>query len=463
MLVGLVVAMAVLLLSLLMLDMERDAWLKSQAAQAEVLVERLGEELKLPMLSGTTEVDPIVDSFVRKVPTVMGVYLTNIKRGEHRYGQVGTNVPAVPLDESTAQVRRLASDQLWFAKRIVYAGTTLGVVAVRFSEQAWEELASRLVWRLLLAALVVIALATVVVFWLAGRMSHPLEALAHAAGRVAAGDLSVSLPVTGNDELSDAVGQFNRMVKELAHKEEMRDIFGRYLNPELVADVFAGGGVRKLNRQQEVTVLFADMVGFTEFSESTATEEVVEVLNRHFEVFHRIIAYYGGHVDKYIGDAVMAVFNHPKVDKEHARHAAMASLAMVGACSRLGILRPNGEPITFRVGLNRGQAIVGSIGAAERLEYTVIGDTVNTASRMAGLAAGGEVILSRASFAKLGRGFHFGSLGTCDIKGVSTPMECGRLTATGKAVRRDIEHAVALAFDATLPSEIRQRLESEGG
>ncbi|MFQ5582026.1 MAG: adenylate/guanylate cyclase domain-containing protein [Mariprofundaceae bacterium] len=457
MLVGFAVALAILVLSMIILDMERDAWLESQATQAEVLVERLGDELKIPMLAGSAaEIDLIVQGFLQKVPAVMGVHLHFPDGEDQHFGDIGPDDKLLDKIPGDREIKRLSTKNLWFVKKVLYAGTAVGSVGVRYSEKAWEELAGRLVVRMALAAGLVIILSSVLVYWIAGRMSRPLEMLADAAQHVAYGDYSIRLPVAGNDEVSDAVSHFNAMVEELAHKEEIRDVFGRYLNPKLVSEVFDGGDIKAENRRHEVTVLFADMVGFTAFSESTSTEEVIDVLNKHFEIFHRIIDYYAGHVDKYIGDAVMAVFNHPNEDPDHARHAAMAGLAMSVACSKLGVLRENGEPISFRVGLNRGQAIVGSIGAAERLEYTVIGDTVNVASRMGGLGGGGEVVLSRSTYDHLGEGFSFEGIGTRDIKGVSEAMTCGTIKATSEAAQRNIAHAVALAFDLTLPSDVRQ-------
>ncbi|MDX8402185.1 MAG: adenylate/guanylate cyclase domain-containing protein [Mariprofundaceae bacterium] len=457
MLVGLTVAVAIFVLFMVILDMERDAWLESQAAQAEVQVDRLADELKIPMLSGSeAEIDLIVQSFLKKVPAVEGVHIQYASGEEQHFGKVEAGDQPLHEHPADTRVRKMPTERLWFAKKVAYAGVTVGTVGVRFSEAAWEDLAGRLMRRIALAAVAVLVLSSVLAWWIAGRMSEPLEMLANAARHVAYGDYSVRLPVEGNDEIADAMSQFNTMVAELAHKEELRDVFGRYLNPKLVSEVFEGGEMRAENKRQEVTVLFADMVQFTAFSESTPTEEVVDVLNKHFEVFHRVIDYYGGHVDKYIGDAVMAVFNHPNEDPDHARHAAKAGIAMTLACGKLGVLRENGEPISFRVGLNRGQAIVGHIGAAERLEYTVIGDTVNVASRMSGLGEGGQVVLSRATFEQLGPGFVFESIGVREIKGVSQPIECGVVRAEDEQVRRNIAHAVALAFDLTLPSDVRQ-------
>ncbi|RMG92181.1 MAG: adenylate/guanylate cyclase domain-containing protein, partial [Zetaproteobacteria bacterium] len=323
---------------------------------------------------------------------------------------------------------------------------------VRFSEKQWHELVAALVTRILLASMVVVLLSGIFVFWLAGRMSRPLEKLAEAAKRVAAGDYTVKLPVIGYNEIADATRQFNEMVKELAHKEELRNVFGRYLNPKLVSEVFDGDGRKLEGSQREVTVLFADMVGFTSFAESTKTEQVIEVLNTYFGVFHRIIDHFGGHVDKYIGDAVMAVFNHPKDDKAHARHAAMAALAMAEACHRLKQPRPDGGRIQFRMGLNCGEVIVGNIGADERLQYTVIGNAVNVASRVCSLGDGGQVIVPLATFERMGAGFAFDSIGDRMIKGVREPLPCGMIRAMAADVREQIEAAVNAAFKEQTPA-----------
>ncbi len=457
MLVSFTVSIAVLILSLIILDMEHDAWLDSQSAQAHVMVERLGDELKLPMLAGSkAEIDIVISGFLKKVPAVLGVRIEYASGETQHYGNIGVDVALLHHMNTKEKMQMLLKDQLWFARKIRYAGTEIGTVAVRYSEKTWEKLARRLVTRIILISIAVIILASIAAYWIAGRMSKPIEALAQAAEHVARGDYSTRLPLTGNDEITDAAHQFNHMVGELAHKEEIRDVFGRYLNPKLVAEVFDENAMPSQNHRQEVTVLFADMVSFTSFSESTSTEEVVDVLNQHFEVFHRIIDYYGGHVDKYIGDAVMAVFNHPHKDDQHTQHAAMAGLAMVKACSKLGILRSSGEPIAFRIGINSGQVIVGNIGAAERLEYTVIGDAVNMASRMGGTGEADQVMLTRPVFDTLGSGFEFSSIGKMDIKGIREPVECGNISVADEKNRANIRHAIALAFDLTLPSEVRQ-------
>jgi len=455
-LVGFAVTFSIVVLFFIILDIEHKAWLENQAAQAELQVDRLTDELKLPLLSGSsTETDIVVQGFLKKVPTVLGVVIRFHDGKVKSFGPVRLEDSVLKMLPRSSAVKRLAVKQLWYTKTAVYANTVMATVVVRFSEQQWENIAGKLVQKIAIAAVFAVLISGLLVFWIAGRMSRPIEMLADAAGRVADGDYQIDLPVRGNDELSDALSQFNSMARELAHKEELRDVFGRYLNPKLIKDVFESGDVQMESHRQEVSVLFADMVRFTSFSEASETEEVVRLLNRHFEVFHRVITYYGGHVDKYIGDAVMAVFNHPVNELKHVRNAALAGLAMNIACLQLGCKRPDGDAISFRFGLNCGQAIVGNIGAARRLEYTVIGDAVNVASRMGGFGNGSELMLSRETFKLLGDGFDFHSIGMRKIKGVSKETEIGRIMISSPKLQQDIEQVVTLAFNLELQEEDR--------
>ncbi len=447
-LVGLTVTLSITVLFFITLDIEHDAWLDNQAKQAVLQVDRLADSLKLPLLSGSsTETAIAVQGFLDHVPTVMGIVIRFPGGKVKSFGAVKADAAVRHALPNSSSVTRLPLQRLWFGKKIIFDNTGVGTLAVRFSEQEWEQIAGKLGRKILIAALFSIVLSGVLVFWIAGRMSRPIEMLGDAALKVASGDYQINLPVRGNDELSDTLAQFNTMASELAHKEELRDVFGRYLNPKLIHEVFESGDIQMQNHRQEVSVLFADMVRFTSFSEATTTEAVVRLLNRHFEVFNRVICYYGGHVDKYIGDAVMAVFNHPIAEVDHARRAALTGLAMAGACEKLADHRPDGEPIRFRFGLNCGTAIVGNIGAASRLEYTVIGDAVNVASRMSGVGEGGKLVMSRATFALLGEGFDFDAIGVRKIKGVSQEMEIGYVAARSRSLQQEIEHVVDLALN----------------
>ncbi len=459
-LVGTAVALSIVIFTLMVLDMERKAWEQSKEAQAILLVDRLADEIKLPMLSGNrAQVQLLLDRFVDKIPDAAAVHL---RWRDNRIEQVGS----IPLPEALSgsaarheQTARLSQDGLWFGRGISYAEAELGAIAVAFSDDTWQQLAREMTEKLLLSSLLVLLATMVAVFWLAGRMSRPMELLAQGSQLVASGDFTIRLPAHANDEIGDAMREFNRMVEELEHKSRMRDDLGRYLNPELIDSVFDQRKQGPESERREVTILFADMVEFTSFSQHADTGAVVATLNRYFGLFNSVITHFDGHVDKFIGDAVMAVFNHPHPHEEHPLQAALAALAMIECCRRLRYKRPGDHrEVAFRIGINRGEVIVGNIGTRERLEFTVIGDAVNVASRMEGLGGGNQLVASATSFEGFDHAFSLQDLGEKKVKGVSSPLRCVAVTTEDETLLAQIREAVDAAFCAQFGPNYEEQL-----
>ncbi|MDQ6967574.1 MAG: adenylate/guanylate cyclase domain-containing protein [Mariprofundaceae bacterium] len=445
--VGGLMGSIVLSLTLVILDLEKNAWETNQSEQSMMLVNRLGDELKIPMLSDSqSEVELLVDSFLQGVSYAQSIELYWAGRGTRHYGNnspLPNNAKHLHLTEKSI---RIDPNSLWYMRSIYSGSIPTSTIAIQFSAEAWNQIAKQIKIRLFIAAVIIIFISSIVIYWVAGRMSHRIELLAKAAQHVANDDFSIRLAVQGKDEISVTTRLFNRMVSQLAHKEHIREEFSRYLNPKLISKLFAEEGGIPESHDQQVTVLFADMVSFTSYSQSAPAATVINALNEHFEVFHHIIDAFGGNVDKYIGDAVMAVFNHPFEDEDHTRHAVMAGLCMVEACKRLAIERPDGEHIQFRIGLDQGDVIVGNIGARKRLEYTVIGNTVNVASRMAGLGLG--IIASKRVFTDLPYGFEMNDMGSQAIKGIDKPIHCVQIVAASRKLKNEITKAVDMAFEA---------------
>ncbi|MCL2255082.1 MAG: ion transporter [Lachnospiraceae bacterium] len=188
---------------------------------------------------------------------------------------------------------------------------------------------------------------------------------------------------------------------ERAEKERIKNLFGRFVAADVVDEMIAGnisvdlGGVLK-----EVTLLFVDIRGFTAFSEANPPEKVVEMVNRYLNLTSRSIQEFGGTIDKYIGDATMAVFNAPNDLENHSLCAVKAAWAMKQGSITLKeeILRDFGVDLQFGIGINCGEAIVGNMGSDFRMDYTVIGDTVNTAARLESNAGKGQIIISEAVY-----------------------------------------------------------------
>src|SRR6185437_1039257 len=181
--------------------------------------------------------------------------------------------------------------------------------------------------------------------------------------------------------------------------------FGAYVPRDLVRAVLASGERAELGgKTKELTIFFSDLAGFTTLSETLAPEALVELLGGYFDEMTRVIQSHGGTIDKFIGDAIMAFWNAPGDEPDHAARACQAALdcqakldAMRRADARLAGLQA-------RIGLATGSVLVGNIGASDRMNYTVMGDTVNLASRLEGLnkAYGTPIMIAETTFAKAG-------------------------------------------------------------
>jgi len=211
----------------------------------------------------------------------------------------------------------------------------------------------------------------------------------------------------------------------IAHQSLQRSALERFLSPEIAEMVVKNPDVRLGGSNQQVTVLFADIRGFTPMSEQLAPEKVVEILNEYFTRVTDVIFEYGGTLDKYIGDAVMAVFGAPISKGNDAKNAVNAAIQIQRLLIELNRdAAARGWPeLRVGIGINSGKAIAGNIGSPRRLDYTVIGDTVNTASRLMSNAEGGQVLISQATATALGSSFDLEWRPALTVKGRSQPVQ----------------------------------------
>ncbi|MCP3061535.1 FHA domain-containing protein [Myxococcus sp. K38C18041901] len=194
----------------------------------------------------------------------------------------------------------------------------------------------------------------------------------------------------------------------------------RFLS-KAVADAVISGETEDLrqSRLAEVSCLFADIRGFTTISENESPQEVVSMLNTFFTAMADVVFRYEGNLDKFIGDCVMAVWGPPLSHPDDAARAVRAALEMQEAVDQINRNRvaAGKAPIEVGIGINTGQAVVGYMGSAERHEFTAIGDTVNTASRLCGMAKSGEVLASESTVRRSGTGFDVEELPAMQVKG----------------------------------------------
>jgi adenylate cyclase len=198
--------------------------------------------------------------------------------------------------------------------------------------------------------------------------------------------------------------------------------FRRYVPAELVRQLISTGeGAHLGGQRRELTVLFSDITGFTSIAELMTPEELMLHLSEYFDELTKIVSRYNGTVDKYIGDAVMAFWGAPVHDGEHAVHACEAALAAqekIGELNRKWIMEGKSAFVT-RIGISTGETVVGNVGSAERMNYTVIGDNVNTASRLesANKLYGTQTIVSEETYEAASKKFWFRPLGIVAVQG----------------------------------------------
>ncbi|MBK9063326.1 MAG: GAF domain-containing protein [Acidobacteria bacterium] len=267
------------------------------------------------------------------------------------------------------------------------------------------------------------------------------------------GALHVDTPLktgtfTADDlDLLTALGNFAAVAIERARlqgrierEERIRERLSRYHSPGVVDEIVTGGpqGVESV-RTREVTVFFADIVGFTSSAETMDPEEVSRFLERVFTFAADAIFEQGGTLDKFIGDAVMAFFGAPIPQPDHARRAVAAAAKLVESLHAWNVQRvAAGEPsVAVRVGVNTGRAFVGDIGSDRRVDYTVLGNTVNVAARLESAVAGAnEVVVGGETARQAGGDYAFEPLGEQKLKGLSKGMTAFRLKldASGRPV-----------------------------
>jgi len=206
---------------------------------------------------------------------------------------------------------------------------------------------------------------------------RPIRDLAEGTERVAAGDYSQRLPVVQDDDLGALAASFNRMQAGLAERQRLQAAFGTYVDPALAARLLAQGDDVFTGERREVTVMFVDIRDFTPFAEANTAEDTVARLNALFEIVVPAVVDAGGHVNKFLGDGALAVFGAPNDLADHADAAVSAAVLI----HRLVAQRFRGS-LRIGIGINTGLVIAGTIGGAGKLEFTLIGDTVNVAARV---------------------------------------------------------------------------------
>ncbi len=352
----------------------------------------------------------------------------------------------VNLDGAEAGWIRRAADRaerVFLLKRIDgYADQPL-YLGVHFPSETVTVELQRL-FMSIVAALIVSVLAVLAAVLLGRAVARPIRELSERSKALAGLEFGrvTALPPSRFRELDDQARAFNAMIRGLVWFETY---VPKRLVRRLVGEGLAGDGIHATIRseERELTVMFTDIVGFTQMSEDSPAVEVARFLNQHFQILTQAVEAEGGTVDKYIGDSLMAFWGAPETLTDHAERACRAALAIADASEADNRDRAaHGlPPVRLRIGLHTGTVVVGNIGTAERMNYTIVGDTVNAGNRIESLGRtvrdpGGPtvILISERTRAQLRAAFLTESIGTHALRGRSESLTIYRLYGASDSI-----------------------------
>ena len=275
---------------------------------------------------------------------------------------------------------------------------------------------------------------------------RPIRRINDALAQIAVGDFTQRVPVSNRDEFGTLGANLNRTTERLGQlytelnslnqnlqtrvDEQVQQLerttrMKRYLSPQLAESILSGDtDVDLTSRRQDLTIFFSDIRGFTGMSERLEPEDLVDMMNQYLAEMTEVVFKHGGTLDKYIGDALMVFFGNPVPYEDHAQRAVRTALEMR---TRLGELQQrwvtlNQELLTMGIGITTGYVTVGNIGSPARMDYTVLGNQVNLASRLANEAKAGQILLSERTLLAVGDLVDATAIDQIQLEGVSRPI-----------------------------------------
>ncbi|MCG8607650.1 HAMP domain-containing protein [bacterium] len=264
------------------------------------------------------------------------------------------------------------------------------------------------------SAIVIVLLSILGIYIIASRLARQIQSLSEGAREVGKGNLDIEIAVRSNDELGQLAGEFNRMIMHLREKLHMQKFMSK-LTMQMIKDTVGANGNNTKAHKRNVAVLFSDVRNFSTVAERLAPEQIVDLINIYFDLQTRTIEKNRGIVDKFMGDQIMAIFE----GGDMADDALRAGVEIQKQIRQLNQTRAARGDVTLEmgIGINNGDIVMGRMGSADRMDYTVIGDVVNVASRLCASAKGGQIVTSFELTRKVTSSYPTTRLKSLSVKG----------------------------------------------
>lgn len=314
----------------------------------------------------------------------------------------------------------------------------LGVIATVEEQRAFEEV-YRIQRRNIYIMVIVLTIVVMIIFYFGNTITTPIIDLVWATKKIKEGEYRVDIQPTTHDEIGELTASFIEMGRGLEEREKIKSAFGKFVNKE-IAEAAMRGSLALGGERKTVAILFSDIRSFTAISERLQPEEVVEFLNQYMTRMVECVNATGGVVDKFIGDAIMAVWGTPVSRGNDTEDAVNCALMMRKSLMEFNADRggPGRPVINIGLGINTGTVLAGQIGSEDRMEYTVIGDAVNLASRIESLSKpfGTDILISEESYELVRDIFDVVPMQKIRVKGKEAPQQIyavlGRLDDAGR-------------------------------
>lgn len=285
-----------------------------------------------------------------------------------------------------------------FLQPVHFLDVTAGYVLITFSRASLDLAIIDSVRAVTAATIMMILIAIVISFVMARKISEPINYLMDASRAIDQGQLHYRIKERRNDEIGSLIDNFNSMADGLLKKNQVEDAFSRFVSSNVAKQILSDlDNVQIGGEHVEGTVLFADIVGYTDISEHMTPRETAELLNEFFSYIGEASKLYNGTIDKFMGDCAMIVFGITEDDEDHRFHAIACATLIQQLVEELNIERTRKGlfPVQFRLGINSGEMLAGNMGCKDRMEFTVVGDAVNLASRLCTFASPGEIVINK--------------------------------------------------------------------
>lgn len=306
-----------------------------------------------------------------------------------------------PLSDYLSHQSLSSTSYKVYSAPIIFQKVHVGLAHLVIDEHLIEATLRKSMLWMSVATLLFLILSILLATFLAHHITEPIKRLKFANEQIRQGNLDHRIQQNRQDEMGVLMESFNIMAEELKEKQKIRTTFNRYFDPHVADNILTNSSGPLIPTQYvEASVLFVDMVNFTAMCEQLSPEQVACLLNIYYTLIQRASSFYHGTLDKFIGDGAMIIFGVPIPRAHHSFHAVCCGQLILGLVEQLNQYRCTQQlpTLEFRLGLHCGSMLAGSLGDEERLQYTVVGDSVNTASRLCSKGQSGKLTISKAIF-----------------------------------------------------------------